>query len=1099
MPFVPFNPRLEGDMKGVGFVPLSSKEDPGLVSRALDAATSEAMAWWQNSKAGVAGFNAATYHETANAFMLLDRAAQILHDNTGMSKGGAFKKVEAFFRSESADMARFAEKTGGKGFFDKAVQTTARLPADLAKAGIATTFGGPVKGFAGLGALGRADEGIPGAAVGAAGGATIGKFLTGTAGVDPLKRATGLFAGGTTMALAEGAEPSEAILGGLVLGGLPTVMNPQGAARSVGQLGRKISRRAQQEQARIEAEATKTTEVSLREPVDGEPAAVKKAPVKAEPIVTLTEKAQVDPRAPEKTTEFLGRDYSDLELPKHAINLNLEKITGEKEFKQAITELSDVYRVDLNAARRNVVTDVEAKRLAEEMGMTLEQYLSQRKGGAVNKETLTAYRMMNRSVLEEWHKAGKQIKTGEATDQQKAEYIRLTALAERSMEITMGVTAEVSRATQSLKMEIGPSAREMRMTREAIKGFKDRGGKDLVEFADLVSEIDTPQGLAKAAKEMRRATTADKVMEVWYNALLSGPQTHIVNVSSNELVSYWAALETYAAATVGATRSAARIVTGRGPAPDRVYFREGTQRLYGIAQSGREGLVLAGKVWKTGEGFDPASKAEHLRHQAIGGHPEDSRVGKFLGPKVRVPGRALMSADEFYKARGRRQELNALAMREGIKKKLSGKELNLHNFNFVRNPPEWAVEKSIHAARKQTFTEELGRRGKGVQEAFSHPLGRLIVPFVRVMTNIFKFSAEASPLGFFMESVRTELKAGGARRDAALGRMAFATSVGAWVASETAAGNITGSGPSNPELRRTWYAAGNRPYSIKVPFTGGPEGERWVSYARLEPVGTIFGVAADFAEISGHIESEGSEELAAKIAMAISLNITSKTFMQGATGVALMMSDPARYGGRFWQKLAGTLIPTGVAQVARVHDPILREVRSTIDAIKNRIPAYKEDLKPRRNIWGEPIFLDGGWGPDLISPFYSHRKKPDFVSSEAWRVRARFSSPPRTVAGVKLSVIEYDQLSKETGQLAKKNITDSVNSPAWRHMPDYLQKDLMENTYRQASEVARQSAELRLLGTRAPDVMDAQIERLGIGRMLPAAVQQAQPRLGVQQ
>ena len=44
--------------------------------------------------------------------------------------------------------------------------------------------------------------------------------------------------------------------------------------------------------------------------------------------------------------------------------------------------------------------------------------------------------------------------------------------------------------------------------------------------------------------------------------------------------------------------------------------------------------------------------------------------------------------------------------------------------------------------------------------------------------------------------------------------------------------------------------------------------------------------------------------------------------------------DPDRYGERYIQRLAGTMIPTGVAQVARVQDPVLREARSVLDHIK---------------------------------------------------------------------------------------------------------------------------------------------------------------------
>ena len=1039
------------------------RDDPSIWQEALDVTTREVAFAGKNIAAGAVGSAAHLQNTTANAFMLLDKSAEKLHDWTGLSKGDAFKRLERLYRDEGNRLAATAERLGGESFGAKGLQVIGSLPLSLAEAGAAALVGGAVKGFAALGALSEAEKGPQAAALAALEGATIGKIFKGSEGVTKGRRAAGIATAGTGLGLARGEVPEEAVLGGVTLGALSAagVARPRIAPLPVAEK----AMAAQSKRLELRPErAVQSKRLELRP----ERSDYTKGPERA-PAAEGGEFVDVTPRARAAAEEFLGRDYSELQIPNKVVNLNLKRIQGPEDFKQATTELVRIYKGEINEARRNEITLEQTRQMAEDLGMTPEQFLSRRKGAALNAEELTAYRVMNRSVLEQWKAAADAMRTGRATDQDKAQFLRLTGLAEASLQQTLGATAEAGRALSAARIKVGPSAREMREIKEAIEGFRAGGSKkqNLDEFAEMVSTIDTPQGMAKFALESRKASTADKFLEVWINSLLSGPQTHAVNTLSNELVSFYTIPETYLAGAIGAVRSAGRTVAGKGIAKDRVFFGEGTQRLFGIAQSGGEGLRLAGKAFFREQPSDPISKLEFQRYQAIPGP---------LGRAVRIPGRALLAGDEFYKARGRRQELNALAYRDGMQQGKTGRDLSNHIREFVEYPPEAAIEASIRAARIQTFTEPLGRVGRGAQEMFSHPVGRLIAPFIRTPTNILKFSVERSPFGLAMKSVQAEIKAGGARRDMAIAKIGFSSAVGAWTVSMAAAGNVTGSGPSDPQARRAWYAAGFRPYSVRI-------GDEWISFARLEPIGTILGISADFAEIAGHIEAKGAEKLAAKITMAFSKNFTNKTFTQGMSRLALAAADPDRYAPRFLQGLTGTVIPTGVAQVARVQDPILREVRSAIDQIKSRIPGQSKDLEARRNWRGEPIRLDGGLGPDIISPLYSQRINPDKASAEAFRVGARFGRPRRQIKGVDLTPEEYTEFQVLSGEMAVKIIDPMVGSITWDGIPDGFKREMLEDEYQKASRFARKEMERRMI-TRTPerfrDVIVKDIEmRLG--------------------
>ena len=1059
--FIPIPPPLLAPEDKSGFAEIPSVDDPSLAGKALDRVVFEFATIGRDLASGTQARAAGVDLLAANAFMLIDRAADVLSAETLLPKIEAFKRVELYFRGVAASSQEWADHLAGgrTGIASRVNRIVGGLPLDLGTAAIAAGAGGAVKGFAALGALSEADRGPRASAEGAVEGAAIGVFFRGTERFSPTARGGTLAALGTKLGLSRGETVDEAALQGATLGLL-------GGATA------KPQRTRVRALPRAELERVSEPEgVRLLKPEDGKPAEIK-AP--GEEIVELVPRTEAE-RTVEKANEFLGRDYSDLELPSHAINLNLDKIKGPADFKRALVELTEVYKNEINDARRGEIKQEQTVKMAEDLGMTVDELLSRQKGAALNAEELTATRMMNKQILDQWFEASKRIQSGRATEQEKAEFLRLTGLAEGSLLSTLGATAESGRAQSSLNIRVGPSAGEMREIREAIGSFRGGKGKNLDDFAALVSTLDTPEGLAGFALNARKATTSDMLMELWINMLLSGPKTQAVNILSNTIVAASAVPESYVAGAIGATRSGVSRARGKGPAEDRVFMREGTARLVGLVEGTREGLVLAGKTFLRGEVSDPATKLEMQRYRSIPGP---------IGSLIRTPGRALMAGDEFFKSIGGQQEHNALAIRDGLSKGIrSGRELAEHVSEFKQNTPAWALEEIVKNKREQTFTTQLGEQGQGAQKLFARPVGKVIVPFVRVLTNIFKFSARRTPLGLAMKDVRADIKRGGAKSDLALGRMATGSAIAAWVASEAMKGNVTGSGPSDPDLRKMWFAAGYRPYSWRIPrsvadslgIEGDPNQDAWVSFARLEPWGTIWGVAADYADISGYIERDGADEIAAEIGISISRNVTSKTFLAGISNAAMAASDPARYGKRFAQRLGGTVVPTGLSQLARTKDPILREVRTALDQIKSRIPGYSTTLEARRNWRGDAIITDPGYGPDILSPLYTHRAEPDQSAQEMFRLRIGLRLPGREVQGIELTPKEYTQLQKETGAIAGRAIDALTSAPHYNALRDGMRKVLIEETYTNAKAVGREAALTRISGER---LRGAQLEKL---------------------
>ena len=55
-------------------------------------------------------------------------------------------------------------------------------------------------------------------------------------------------------------------------------------------------------------------------------------------------------------------------------------------------------------------------------------------------------------------------------------------------------------------------------------------------MATFISNLDTPEQVAKFTKDAVKPKFKDKLQELWINSLLSSPSTHIVNVVSNGIV-----------------------------------------------------------------------------------------------------------------------------------------------------------------------------------------------------------------------------------------------------------------------------------------------------------------------------------------------------------------------------------------------------------------------------------------------------------------------------------------------------------------------------------------------------------------------------------
>lgn len=714
------------------------------------------------------------------------------------------------------------------------------------------------------------------------------------------------------------------------------------------------------------------------------------------------------------------------------------------------------------------------RKLAEEIGadpVKLGTVLEREFGQALNAEQIMALRITVAQAGNDVFDKANAYRINK-TSENRAQSILALQRFEAILETLSGATAEAGRTLRILQEPVSGEERA-----KAVKQILKNVGTDKLDAAlDMIQSLETPGQIAELIETGRaiKAGPMDMLVEAYINSLLSGPQTHAVNIISNTVTAIGSVFETATAGVLGKT-----VFIG---AKDKVYLREASSRAYGMIAGFGDGMVSLGKViWDENKASELLKTEARFKQSVPSFNIGPFRVG---GTTLRIPTRLLAAEDSFFKAIGYRMELQQLAKHEAITRGLKGVE----HKQFIRDFPkilkamnkaeqlatkegvvnQKGIDKfvlaklkdtgfpitqkqlktyqkvdlqSIEAAHYQTFTKQLGRTGQaGLNFLNSHPALKFVVPFARTPTNIVKFAGERTPFALFSPKVRAELigRNGFYASQRQQSKIIFGTSLMVWAASLAAEGLLTGSGPNDPEEKASWYNTGEwQPNSIR--FSKDSE---WISLSRLEPLGILLFIAANFQQISSKIPESTADELAVAISIAITDNLVSKTWLTGPAELALAINDPERFGKAFMQRFIGSLVvPTGLAQITRIQDPILREVTTIMDAINRRLPWGAPNLEPNYRWDGEIIAFQGSVEidgipktvTDLVSPLYKTEspKQPDIVNRELVSLGIGIKKPKPEIEGVNLLDLPggqrmYSQYIVMAGKPAKQTLTTLI-------------------------------------------------------------------------
>ncbi len=632
--------------------------------------------------------------------------------------------------------------------------------------------------------------------------------------------------------------------------------------------------------------------------------------------------------------------------------INFARIEGPDDIKRLMNEMVNrpELKVSIEAERRGTRSNAETLKSAQDID-GFESLMQRRTGDAFNAEQIVAGRKVYYDTTDKLLEAAKRAAAPNAGDIDQFNFRKMVATHHAVQKEFMGIRAEAGRALQAWSIPLGGSGQQ---NAQAVSGLLNEFGggeasKDLAaRLVELGGQLNTAQ-INAITQKAAGARTLDAVAEAWTLGLLTNPQTHVVNLTSNVLTSL----------QLGTERL---IMAGMQDTP--VTWREGGEFFLSLVQEQRLAFKNMAQAFRTGEtGFgtgkidlprerrtardilDPEGKAGILS-KALDGY------GAILS---KYAGGALAAADEYSKTLLFRAQLRSLAVRRGAAQGLEGDALAKFVGDIVENPPPGLRGDANDFAQYGTFTRELGQGGQKIQQLIAKwPMLRFVAPFVRTPGNIFKFAFERTPLAPLSSAVRADIAAGGVRRASALSRIGMGSSVMALGADMALQGKLTGAGPRDPEVRAALKRTGWQPYSIKV-------GETWYSYARLDPVATLLGMSADIGEILSNYETydiqsqTDVDQLVTAAAIAAGNQLVGKTFMRGFADITEALSDPVRYGEGWLQRYAGSIVPAGSAALERAASPEQEYVFSALDAMRARIPGVSNAVPKKRNVWGEEI------------------------------------------------------------------------------------------------------------------------------------------------
>ena len=797
------------------------------------------------------------------------------------------------------------------------------------------------------------------------------------------------------------------------------------------------------------------------------------------------------PEADQALTEEVGRAVSRRQT--FGITQGKPGGTPDEPFNLSRYQTEDAAAIvggvaDALNIRTKAVTFDEIKAKAAESGIS-EGFLSRLIGsdGKMMANAVETYKALEvlESSANELDRLFKMVDSGLATDVDKLvlrQQIAFHGLIQRGVK---GIQTETARSLAVFRI---PRDGNAAIVRQVI----DEYGGDAA-LSDLAKSYLTLESRA-AQNALVEKSMMSGIKDVWFttyiNGLLSSPVSHAKNIVSNTMFGLYQIPERVVAAFYGnvlppGVRSFKALVPGSEA--DKIGYDEALTMIQSLRNGLVEGFDLASTAFKKNQPNDLMSKIEAQRgttvpsiSSAAFGIEQDKWLGKaidYYGTAVTLPGRMLMSEDEFFKGVLYRMELNTQITRRsksvyrealdtGMSEADALAKAEAEAVSLFQNPPRDLDEAAVLFAQKGTFTADLPPALKSLQQTFNHPALKIVVPFFKTPANIGLQVIERTPFAPLSSQWREEVAKGGVYRDMALAKVTLGSAVLATFGALAGEGMITGRGPARKADRDALLRDGWQPYSLKV-------GDKYYSYSGMEPVSALLAIAADYAEYAKH-ETDASkiEEVFLGGTYGLYEYLKEQPYLQGVAEVAKLVGttqqgevDGKKIVDGLVKQFGGFVIggsPAGaysslLAGIERLSDPANRDTRASpelpmgvrgfIEAFnkyKSRLPYFSADLPEALNLWGDPTKSGTGAAYELVLPTRVTPQQFSEVDDLLVRMGSPIGMPERKIDGIEMDAFQNNRLLTIYGKElpSKQEILNIMQTPGF----DLLSLDDQQKT-----------------------------------------------------
>lgn len=801
-------------------------------------------------------------------------------------------------------------------------------------------------------------------------------------------------------------------------------------------------------------------------------------------------------------------------------NIRLENLGTPEDVSAVIRETAE-RNGGFIEARRGVIPDAEVLQMADALGMDASPLLKRKLGEAFNaEEILQARKLLIQSATDTRDAA---IKAATGSDADVMAYAEARSRHQMIQEQVSGVTAEAGRALRAFRALEGQA--EAAQVGDMLQQGLGKTLYQMREEAKKLAALDTAQQASKFLGDAKKAGFWDMLLEYWINGLISGPATHTTYAVGNTLLAInKAGPETAAAAAFGTVARAmgreGGVRFGEVPAQIAAAIRRLPASIEAAGMAAKTGVttLLPGETARTmplqpgaalaipGQISDTLSWHElagdtfaairglrdgihatatliakggvedaplmGLRRSALGSIPDIEVKGVNvlpIGTALRLPGRGVAAIHSFFRTTNYSMAKAADAYRTAVNEGLTGNDFAARIGDIITNPTEEGM-----ASYRSTATDlTLMSQGSEFVRALSRltnarPLGipmlKFIDPFVHIGANVIDQAVlQRSPAGFLSGEVRANImgRNGAAAQDMAVGRMVAGTGLAITIGGLAAEGLVTGSGPSDPKEANIYHMVNGPAHSIRV-------GDTFYDVHRLGPLGMQIGIAADMYEV-GHSFARGDDmnKVGAQLIHAFTQNILDESFMRGPSDLIKAVTEHDRYGASYVRNMLSSFTPysVGMSQVARAIDPYSREARTTMDAIKAKIPWASEALLPRYDIFGQPVPNRDVLGVPGLSAIYTQRVNND-PTVQAMLRAGMFPAPvERRIRGVELTDEQHADYARVSGRIMKMRLDALVAQPGFADTPAEHQREAMEKVISSSREAGRRQVMMESYGT----------------------------------